>query len=187
MRLLAVASDKAELRGFPDSWTKIVCGTGPVLAAAVTAAALAEARPDVVFSVGSAGSLGSLKVGDCVSFGSVVCPDQDLTPFHLARGAALLPSHAVMGSLRLDRASELVLSSSGAFAASRNVPIAADAADMEAYGVAAAAYLAGVPCFAVKVITDVAGERISLPEYGFTLRSLRSLLFPKAEEVLRGL
>lgn len=187
MRILAVASDKAELTAFdPERYIRIVCGIGPVLAAAVSASAIAAHSPDAVVSVGSAGSFGSLAVGECVSFGSVVMPDQDLTAFRLGRGRTLLPSKATIGELRLDRSSDLILSTSSAFASGPPI-IPAHAADMEAYGVAAAAYLAGVPCFAVKVITDIVGSPIRLSDYGFTLRSLRSLLPERVEEVLKQL
>ncbi len=187
MKVLLVASDKAELRDFPDSYEKAVCGTGPIASAAVTAAAIASLFPDAVVSVGSAGSFGRIPVGSCVSFGSVVSPDQDLTAYHLRKGATLLPSRATVAAIRLGDSSPYVLSSSGSFCTAPDPDIPADAADMEAYGVAMAAYLKGIPCFAVKVITDVIGEHIDLGSYGFRLRSLRSLLVQKTEQVLSSL
>ena len=192
MKVLLVASSKAELAPFPSEacghdFVKCVCGVGPVLAAASAAAAIAANHPDAVFSVGSAGSYGTLRVGDAVSFGSVVSPDNDLTAFHMKRGAALLPSGATLSSVTLDRNSAYLLSSSGTFASLPHSPFidsVPDAADMEAYGVAAASLLAAVPCRAVKIITDIIGDGMKLSEYGFRLRELRKRLPEKVLEVL---
>ncbi len=187
MKVLIIASDRSELSAFSDGFVRIVSGVGPFLAAASAAAAIAEHHPDAVFSVGSAGSYGSLSVGECVSFGSVATPDQDLSAFHLRKGSTLLPSRATIGSIDLDRSSSLRLLTSGTFASEPCEDMEADAADMEAYGVAIAAHLASVPCFAVKIITDIVGEDLRLSDYGFNLRSLRQLLPQKVEEVLQGL
>ncbi len=186
VKALVIASDKAELASFHDDFIKVVCGVGPILAAASAASAIAQYRPDAVFSVGSAGSLGVLRIGDCVSFGSVITPDHDLTAFRMKRGSTLLPSRATLHGITLDRSSSYVLSSSGTFASSCP-PLEADAADMEAYGIAVAAMTASIPCFAVKVITDVVGEKVSLPEYGYTLRSLRALLPERVAGILERL
>ena len=193
MKVLLVASSKAELAPFPSEayghdFVKCVCGVGPVLAAASAAAAIAANHPDAVFSVGSAGSYGTLRVGDAVSFGSVVSPDNDLTAFHMKRGGTLLPSGATLSSVTLDGNSAYILSSSGTFASLSHSPfgsdIVPDAADMEAYGVAAASLLAAVPCRAVKIITDIIGDGMKLSEYGFRLRELRERLPEKVLEVL---
>ncbi len=185
MKVLLVASDKAELKPFPDSYIKAVSGIGPVLSAAITASSIHEYKPDIVISVGSAGSAGRLKLGECVSFGRVISPDPDLTAFHLGRGSTILPTRATINGFVLDRNSEYILSSSSAFA---TVPFSSsDASDMEAYGVAAAAYLQNIPCFAVKVITDIIGKRISMGDYGFNLRKLRDALLPEVERVISSL
>ena len=189
MKILVVVSDKAELAAFDDRFIGVVSGIGPVFAAAASAAAIAEYHPDVVVSAGSAGSLGPLEIGDCVSFGSVVYADMDLSAYHLLPGTSLAPDRRTFSSIRLASSSEHILASSAVFASdkTRYLPFHASAADMEAYGVAMAAYLAGVPCFAVKAITDIVGNPIRLSDYGFTLRSLRSLLPERVEEVLKQL
>ena len=184
MKVLVAASDKAELKAFSDRYIKVASGVGPFLSASVTSYAIAEHKPDVVFSVGSAGSFGSLPVGACISFGRVITPDQDLTCYHLSPGATLLPDGKTLREIVLDRNSGYVLSTSGAFA---TVPREGDAADMEGYGVALSAFLHSIPVFAVKVITDIVGSHVSLPEYGYTLRSLREKLPKKVEEIVKSL
>jgi futalosine hydrolase len=52
--LLVVAATEAELRG-ADGVETLVCGIGPVDAAAATAAAIAERKPDALLNVGLAG------------------------------------------------------------------------------------------------------------------------------------
>ena len=182
MRILVAASDSAELRGFGDGFLKVVTGVGPVLAAASVALAISKEHPDAVVSVGSAGSSGSLSIGDIVSFGSVIFPDADLTAYGMERGATLLPGHRKLSSLPLDPSSSLVLATSSSFA---SVPAAgADASDMEGYGVAVAAFLSGIPCFAVKAITDIAGEKLPMKEYLSIMRNLVMKLPGKVEEII---
>ena len=185
MKVLLVASDKAELKPFGDECIKIVSGVGPILAAAAAAYAIAEYKPDVVFSVGSAGSMGKLKIGDVASFAKVITPDSDLSAFHLSPGSTLLPSRASLSAIALDGSSSLVLSSSGRFASERSS--LSDAADMEAYGVALSAYLRKIPCYAVKLITDIVGEKITLGDYGYNLRTMREAMAAKVDGILRGL
>ena len=58
---------------------------------------------------------------------------------------------------------------------------------MEAYGVAAAAFLSGFPCLAVKVITDMIGEKPELKGYSGILRNLRAKLPEKVLEAVSAL
>src|ERR671933_1562040 len=55
--ILVVAATEAELAGAAGAET-LVCGIGPVEAAAVTARALVERRPDALLHVGIAGATG---------------------------------------------------------------------------------------------------------------------------------
>src|SRR5919201_1114051 len=55
--ILVVAATEPELAG-ADGAEQLVCGIGPVEAAAVTARALAERRPDALLHVGIAGATG---------------------------------------------------------------------------------------------------------------------------------
>ena len=186
MKVLIAASDRSELKAFGDKWDKVVTGVGPIISAAAVSKAVAEYGSDIVISVGSAGSCGSLEIGDVVSFGSVVSGDQDLTLYHLPPGATLGARRETIGSISLDPSSSLVLISSAAFAAERPV-LRADAADMEAYGTALASTLYNIPCRAVKAITDMIGEKITIADYSAMLRKIRSLIPEKVEELLSGL
>lgn len=191
MKVLIAASDKAELKGFGD-YDKVVTGVGPIMAAAAVSKAIAETKADAVLSVGSAGAVpGRLQIGDIASFSSVVSLDQDLTFYHLAFGSTLDSSRATVGALRLSCSdSGLVLASSSSFVSGMSDELAllnASACDMECYGVALAARLYSIPCLALKAITDIVGQPVTLGEYGFSLRSLRSLLAEKAEEMIRSL
>ena len=185
MRILIAASDRAELSAFPDSYDKVITGIGPVLAAANTAMAIASCHPDVVVSVGTAGSAGSLAIGDIVSFGSVISPDADLSAYGLKRGITLLPDHRKLSSISLDRSSRYVLSSSSALASEAVDGV--DAFDMEGYGVAVAAFCASVPCLAVKAITDIVGIRTEMNDYLSLRRSLVQMLPSKVSETIKVL
>ena len=184
MKVLLAASDKAELKGYEGLCA--VTGVGAIQAAAAAAKAIAELRPDVIISIGSAGSFGKLELGKSYSFGSVVSGDQDLTAYRLPKGATLGPGRETVSALSLDKASPYVLISSCRFAGGPSA-IEADAADMEAYGVAMAARQYGIPCYAVKVMTDIIGERVSIPDYSKRLREWRAGLHLKVEELLQGL
>ena len=185
MRILVAASDKAELASFGDGYIKVVTGVGPVLAAAAVAAAAAVHHPDVIVSTGTAGSMGSLAVGDIVSFGSVISLDSDLTAYGLKRGETLLANHRRVSSFSLDPHSSLILSSSSSFATVRGDH--ADSADMEAYGVAAAAFLSGFPCLAVKAITDIVGEKPEMREYLALRKRLVGSLAQKVDEIISSI
>ena len=185
MRILVAASDKAELASFGDGYIKVVTGVGPVLAAAAVAAAAAVHHPDIIVSTGTAGSMGSIAIGDIVSFGSVISPDADLSAYGLKRGITLLPDHRKLSSISLDRSSRYVLSSSSALASE---PVdGVDAFDMEGYGVAVAAFCASVPCLAVKAITDIVGIRTEMNDYLSLRRSLVQMLPSKVSETIKAL
>lgn len=185
MRILIAASDKAELSAFPDGYDKVVTGIGPVLAAANTSKAISSCHPDLVVSVGTAGSAGTLAVGDIVSFGSVVFPDADLTAYGLKRGVTLLPDHRKLSSISLDPSSRYVLSSSSALALSPSDGV--DAFDMECYGVAVAAICSSIPCLAVKAITDIVGVRTEMKDYLDLRRSLVRLIPSKVSDTIKAL
>src|SRR5215213_8263390 len=58
MEILVVAATPRELECAVAGATTLACGIGPVEAAAATARALAESRPDAVLHVGLAGGRG---------------------------------------------------------------------------------------------------------------------------------
>ena len=178
--VLLVASDPSELKRLDDRWQKCVCGVGPIMAALHTAAAIEKYKPDVVVSVGSAGSLGRFSRGDVVSFSSVVTPDQDITCMHVPLGSTIGPDRATTGELfTLDRKSGYILYSSGRFSNEvlpSHTILRADAADMEAYGVGLAAKYLGTGFYAVKLITDIVGEKTKVGDVAFSYREGRERL-----------
>ena len=179
-KILVVASDKAEIKGFESDFLTLVSGVGPILAAAKTAGEIVKTGADVVISVGSCGSLGRIKKGEVVSFSTVVTPDQDLSSMHLAMGATIDWNRSTLKELRTgDRKSGLTLLSSGTFTSSyRDVfsSFSPDCVDMEAYGVGIAALSFGIPFYAVKLVSDIVGDHSSVGDISFSVREGRERL-----------
>ncbi|HEX5584027.1 hypothetical protein [Gaiella sp.] len=152
--VLLVAATELELCGRGG----LVCGVGPVEAAAATARALAAAEPGTaVLHVGLAGSdelaPGSLVVGSQAVYDDLVArwpivarvpPDPDLVESALRAlpGAELLP---VRTSARVD-------------APRQTTPGTPLVEAMEGFGVLRAAQLAGVPAVEVRVVSNEVGE-----------------------------
>lgn len=178
--VLLVASDINELRGLDGPWEKCVSGVGPVLAAVHTVMAAVKYKPDIIVSVGSAGSLGRFKKGEIVSFSSVVTPDQDLSAMHVALGTTIGPDRATVKEIfTLDRMSPYTLYTSGKFSSEvlpSHTLLRADAADMEAYGVGAAAAALGAGFYCVKLITDIVGDDSKVGDVAFSYREGRARL-----------
>lgn len=179
-RILLVASDKAELKGLDGDWDTCVCGVGPIQSAAMTAVYASRYKSEIVVSIGSAGSLGRLKKGDVVSFGSVVTPDQNLSSMHVRLGSTIGPDRATFNTLySLDKTSPYILYTSGTFSSEvteTHTCLKADAADMEAYGVAVAARCLGLGFYCVKLITDIVGEKTTVGDVSFSYREGRARL-----------
>ena len=58
---------------------------------------------------------------------------------------------------------------------------------MEAYGVAAAAFLVGIPCLAVKAITDIVGEKPEMREYLALRKRVVGFLAQKVDEIINSI
>lgn len=151
--VLIVAATRGELCGHDG----LVCGVGPVEAAAATARALAGEPVGAVLHVGVAGgrgvAVGSLVVGSASVYDDIsarwpvverVVPDADLVEAALAAlpGAALLPvqTSARVGAPYDGAAAEPVVEG------------------MEGFGVLRAASLAGVRGVEVRAISNELGE-----------------------------
>ena len=151
--VLLVAATEMELCGHAG----LVCGVGPVEAAAATARVLAVDRPDAVLHVGLAGARG------------------------LPIGAVVLGTAAVYDDLsaewpvvdRVETDSALVATVAGAVPEAHAFPIHTSAAvgracnsllqsplveGMEGFGVLRAAAIAGVPAIEVRVVSNALGE-----------------------------
>jgi futalosine hydrolase len=148
--LLVVAATERELVSVEGARTA-VCGIGPVEAAAATARALAEERPDAVLNVGIAGARGleplTLVLGSeavyCDASGPLVpartSPDRDL----LARLGRAFPD-AVLRPI----------GTSARVGGSHGVDVEA----MEGFAVLRACALAGVPAVEVRVVSNAIDE-----------------------------
>jgi len=179
--LLIVAATDRELCGHDG----LVCGVGPVEAAAATARALALHRFDAVLHVGLAGgrdlAVGSVVVGteavyrDLSAEWPVVdraMPDPDL--LERARGA--LP----------DAAAAPIHTSAAVGAARDTVSRGPLAEAMEGFGVLRAAEQAGVPAVEVRVVSNEIGEADrSRWQIGASLDALENAL-PLLVDVLRA-
>jgi futalosine hydrolase len=149
--LLVVAATARELAPVEGART-VVCGIGPVEAAAATARALAEEQPTAVLHVGIAGGRGleplTLVLGTeavyCDAAGPLVpalaLPDADLLALlHEAFPDAVL--RPIGTSARVGGAREL------------------DVEAMEGFAVLRACELAGVPAVEVRVVSNEIGEQ----------------------------
>jgi len=146
--VLLVAATERELGGQDG----LVCGIGPVEAAAATARALAQREVGAVLHIGVAGGrglgVGSLVIGSeaiycdlgaAIRLVDRVAPDEQLlAAARSALGAPVLPigTSAAVGGVDHDLAVEA----------------------MEGFGVLRAAALAGVPALEVRAISNEIGE-----------------------------
>ena len=150
--ILLVAATRRELCGADG----LVCGVGPVEAAAATARALALRPFDAVLHVGLAGgrgvAVGSLAVGT----EAVYC---DLSAEWPVVDRAV-PDARLVDAVRaaLPTTSALPIHTSAAVGASDTVSQGPLVEAMEGFGVLRAAALAGVPAVEVRAISNAIGE-----------------------------
>jgi len=144
--ILLVAATEAELCGHGG----LVCGVGPVEAAASTAGALASERPDAVLHVGLAGCrrgcelrVGALVVGSEAVYDDVVV---SLAPRRVSPDPRLLAA----AREALPSAEVAVIGTSGVVGGTRGHDVEA----MEGFAVLRAAELAGVPAVEVRAIAN---------------------------------
>ena len=188
MKILLIASDKGELKGFDDSFKK-VSGVGPIMAAAATAIAICDHKPDIVFSIGSAGSVkNTLSVGDAYSFSSIITPDQNLTSVNIALGSTFDSNRTTLGRIQTsDTSSSYSLGTSGTFnkvLQPWHETLGVSAVDMEAYGVALACRKCSIPFYAVKLITDIVGDDSTIGKIQFKLRQGREKMIELVNKLI---
>ena len=152
-QILVVAATAGELAGHDG----LVCGIGPVEAAAATARALAESPPDGVLHVGLAGGAG-LAVGTLVVGTESIYADLAAAIPVLSR---VEPDPTLLAAVRraLPEAPGLPIATSAAVTEARNSLLqAARVEAMEGFGVLRACELAGVPAVEVRAISNELGE-----------------------------
>jgi futalosine hydrolase len=147
-KVLVVAATTAELGGHEG----LTCGIGPVEAAAATARALAEQRPEAVLHVGLAGGT-ELEPGTLVVGTESVYVD-------IAAGIPVVsriePDPTLFAAIRASfpDAPVLPIATSAAVSASQGFRVEA----MEGFGVFRACALADVPAVEVRAISNELGE-----------------------------
>ena len=149
--ILVVAATPDELRGAEGAAT-LVCGVGPVEAAARTATALAGQTPDAVLNVGIAGSRLFDEPLFVVGSEAVYCDADDPRWIELrvpADPGLVLAARRALPGARLEP-----IGTSARVGGSSGCEIEA----MEGYAVLRAAALAGVPAVEVRVLSNAVGE-----------------------------
>jgi futalosine hydrolase len=151
--ILFVAATEAELCGHPG----LVCGVGPVEAAAATARELAREAPTAVLHVGVAGATGlaagTLVVGTESVYADIAAaipvisrvePDPDL----VARAKEALPEAVALP----------IATSAAVRAPCGSEPQGPFVEAMEGFAVLRACELAGVPALEVRAVSNAIGE-----------------------------
>jgi futalosine hydrolase len=153
-RVLLVAATEPELCGRPG----LVCGVGPVEAAAATARTLALDTPAAVLHVGVAGGRG-IEPGTVVLGTEAVYRDLSAEIPVVSRAE---PGRALLSALRaeLPDAIALPIGTSAAVDGPRgSEPLSTTVEGMEGFAVLRACALAGVPAVEVRVVSNEVGER----------------------------
>jgi futalosine hydrolase len=153
VKVLVVAATERELSGHEG----LVCGIGPVEAAARTARALAAERPDAVLHIGLAGGV-DLEAGTLVVGTEAIYADLAAAIPVVSR---VEPDATLVAAIRaaFPEASALPIATRAAVSGpsdtvSQGVPVEA----MEGFAVLRACELAGVPAVEVRVISNELGE-----------------------------
>lgn len=148
--LLVVAATERELVPVEAART-VVCGIGPVEAAAATARALAEELPSVVLHVGIAGAHRLEPLTLVLGSEAVYCDaDGPLVPARAFPDAGLLARlHAAF-----PEAVVRPIGTSARVGGSHDVDVEA----MEGFAVLRACELAGVPAVEVRIVSNAIGE-----------------------------
>jgi futalosine hydrolase len=151
MKVLVVAATARELDCAAGAET-LACGIGPVEAAAATARALAEDRPDAVLHVGIAGSHSLDPPALVLGSESLYCD------VHAAVRVVdrLVPDAELLGALRraLPDAHVLPIGTSARVGGTRGC----DVEGMEGFAVLRAAALAGVPAVELRCVSNRIAE-----------------------------
>jgi len=186
--ILVVAATERELAAGP--WRRLLCGVGPVEAAAATAAEIARARPDAILHVGIAGArrrcglaIGSLVIGSESHYCDLGV-SAEWAPSTVGAAAALvaaarsaLPAAALMPigtSARIDGTS---------------VDAGVNVEAMEGFGVLRAAAIARIPAIEIRAISNEVEEtdraRWQFANAFSAITAATPLLVAEIERVLR--
>lgn len=158
--LYVMAADPEYGPHLKTRFSPLICGVGPVEAAVNVTRALADARPDVVVSLGSAGSR-SLEQAEVFQVASVSYRDMDASPLGFEKGrtpfldlpAEVALPHQVEGlpAVRLSTGGNIV--SGAAYDG-----IDADMVDMETFALLRACMAFDVPLIGLRGVSDGAAD-----------------------------
>jgi futalosine hydrolase len=169
--LVAAVTQELEWLGSRAGVETLICGVGPVDAAARVSRALASRPYDVVVNAGIAGALpGVAKVGDGVVVG------EELFELNLENGSALAMPPGTLLADRIPADAQLIEAVMAlGFPLVRGITVArvtttdstaarlkdrgAEVESMEGFAVIRAAQLAGVPAIEVRGISNIVGDR----------------------------
>lgn len=150
--ILVVAATDLELRGRAG----LVCGVGPVEAAAATAHVLALERPDALLHVGVAGARcdSGVAVLDLVVGSEAVY--EDLLTVRKLAPSTVVPDAALVAAVTraLPAAHVMPIGTTGKVGGASGCQVEA----MEGFAVLRAAALAGVPAVEVRAISNIVEE-----------------------------
>jgi nucleoside phosphorylase len=150
--ILVVAATERELAGAGGAAT-LACGIGPVEAAAASARAFAELRPDAVLHVGIAGARG-IPVPQLV-IGSEAVYEDALAGGLVAERERPDPRLVDVAQRALPEARVLPIGTSARVGGTSSCEVEA----MEGFAVLRAARLAGVPAVEVRAVSNEIDER----------------------------
>ena len=151
--VLVVAATSRELAAGP--WRGLICGVGPVEAAAMTAAEIVKSRPDAILHVGIAGArkrcalpIGSLVIG-CESHYCDSGVSAEWAPSTVGASARLVAA----ARAALPSAAVLTIGTSARVGGTIN-DAGVNIEAMEGFGVLRAAAIAGIPAVEIRAISN---------------------------------
>ena len=151
VRILVVAATARELAA-PNGWLTLQCGVGPVEAAAATAAAIAELRPQAILHVGIAGArrIRRLAPASLVIGADARYCDSNMPTEWAPTTVSASPHLLAAVQLLLQNVVTLSIGTSARVGGTTDCDVEA----MEGFGVLRAAQLAGVPAIEVRAISN---------------------------------
>jgi futalosine hydrolase len=154
--IVVVAATERELAGANGAST-LVCGIGPVEAAATTARSLAEARPTAVVHVGIAGAKTLAPPALVLGSEAVYCDIAGDPDSILPRVERVEPDAGLLAAARaaLPDAHVLPIATSARVGGGTACEVEA----MEGFAVLRAAELAGVPALELRAVSNLVDER----------------------------
>lgn len=158
--LYVMAADAEYGPHLQERFTPLMCGVGPVEAGVNMARALAAGKPDIVVSLGSAGSR-TLEQAEVFQVASVSYRDMDASPLGFEKGRTPfldLPAEVEL-PLRVEGLPSVRLSTgAGIVSGAAYEAIDADMVDMETFAVLRACMAFDVPLIGLRGVSDGAAD-----------------------------